>query len=73
VGSELDAAVARLVSLPTADPLLASRIKASARLELGPPGVDLGAALEIERGVQMWSLARKGVAGWQRPPAPPSP
>jgi enoyl-CoA hydratase len=70
---ELDAAVARLVELPAADPLLARRIKASARLELGPPGVDLGAALEIERGVQMWSLARKGVDGWQRPPARPNP
>jgi enoyl-CoA hydratase len=67
--AELDDLANRLVALPANDPQLARRIKASARLELGPPGVDLGAALEIERGVQMWSLARKGVDGWRQPPA----
>jgi enoyl-CoA hydratase len=70
---ELDAKAAALVALAAADPPLARKIKASARLELGPPGVDLGSALEIERGVQMWSLARKGVAGWQNPPPRPTP
>ncbi len=36
----------------------------SARLELGPPAVSWSSALEIERGVQMWSMARKGEGAW---------
>lgn len=58
---------AGLVRLAAADPELARRVKTSAQLELGPPAVGLAAGLEIERGVQMWSLARKGEAGWSRP------
>ena len=71
--AELDALVTRLVTLPAADPLLARRIKASARLELGPPGVDLGAALEIERGMQMWWLGRQGSGRLAAPAGPPDP
>jgi enoyl-CoA hydratase len=60
-----------LVARAAEDPLLARRVKHSATLELGPPAVGLGAAGEIERGVQMWSLARKGEAGWAQKPAKP--
>ncbi len=65
--ADLDHAAAALVTRAAADPMLARRIKASARLELGPPGVDLATGLEVERGMQMWSLARKGAEGWARP------
>jgi enoyl-CoA hydratase len=61
---ELESTVRRLVAGVAADPDLARATKASARRELGPPGVDLAAALEIERGPQMWSLGRKGASGW---------
>ena len=47
---------------------LARRIKKSADLELGPPAVPWAAAIELERGVQMWSLGRKGEAYWSTPP-----
>lgn len=55
-----------------ADPELSRRIKNSIRLELGPPGVSLAAALEIERGVQMWSMGRKGEEKWKRNPPKPN-
>ncbi|WP_431907497.1 enoyl-CoA hydratase-related protein [Nonomuraea jabiensis] len=62
----------RLVDMAAADPPLARRIKQSATLELGPPAVSWPSALEIERGMQMWSLGRKGSQGWDRkPPKPP--
>ncbi|WP_028653515.1 enoyl-CoA hydratase-related protein [Nocardioides halotolerans] len=56
--------VRRLVRGAGADPDLARLTKRSARRELGPPGVDLATALELERAPQMWSLARKGAEGW---------
>jgi len=52
-----------LVTLAAGDPVLARRIKASARLELGPPGIDLAAALEVERGAQLWSMGRRSPGG----------
>lgn len=61
-----------LVSLAAQDPVLTRRIKNSARLELGPPGVPWPAAVEIERGVQMWSMGRKGEAAWDKKPAKPT-
>ncbi|MGQ4267465.1 enoyl-CoA hydratase-related protein [Nocardiopsis changdeensis] len=61
---ELPALAGRLTAAAVADPELARRIKESARLELGPPGVPWPAALEIERGAQMWSMRRKGEAAW---------
>jgi len=61
---------AELVALPARDPQLARRIKKSADLELGPAAVSWAAAIELERGVQMWSLGRKGGAGWSAPPKP---
>jgi enoyl-CoA hydratase len=54
-----------LVEAAAADPALARRIKRSAGLGLGPNAVSWAAAVELERGVQMWSMARKGGAGWQ--------
>lgn len=59
--------------LPIADPELARRIKTSARIELETPGVSWPAAIELERGVQMWSLGRKGSSGWARKPEKPTP
>ncbi|RSN72102.1 enoyl-CoA hydratase-related protein [Actinomadura sp. WAC 06369] len=61
----------RLVEKAAADPALARRVKNSATLELGPPAVPWSAAVEIERGVQMWSLGRKGHDGWARKPSKP--
>jgi len=56
--------VDELVRTAAADPELTRRIMTSARLELGPPAVGWASALEIERGVQMWSMSRKGNAAW---------
>jgi enoyl-CoA hydratase len=53
-----------LVRTAAADPELTRRIMTSARLELGPPAVSWSSALEIERGVQMWSMSRKGKGSW---------
>jgi enoyl-CoA hydratase len=53
-----------LVAIAARDPALARRIKKSADLELGPAAVPWAAAIEVERGVQMWSLSRKGEALW---------
>jgi crotonobetainyl-CoA:carnitine CoA-transferase CaiB-like acyl-CoA transferase/enoyl-CoA hydratase/carnithine racemase len=61
-----------LVRLAASDPMLSRRIKNSAALELGPAAVPWAAAVELERGVQMWSLGRKGEAGWKRKPTEPS-
>lgn len=61
-----------LVSLAAQDPILVRKIKNSARLELGPPAIPWSAAVEVERGVQMWSMARKGEAAWDTPPPKPS-
>jgi enoyl-CoA hydratase len=60
-----------LVRGAAADPVLARRIKRSAVLELGPNAVSWAAAIELERGVQMWSMARKGGAGWNPPSTAP--
>ncbi|MET8352541.1 enoyl-CoA hydratase-related protein [Micromonospora sp. NPDC005206] len=67
----LDIAV-DLCRLPAADPELARRIKRSATIELEDPGLSWSAAVEVERGVQMWSLGRKGSQAWERKPAVPT-
>jgi enoyl-CoA hydratase len=54
-----------LVAGAAADPVLARRVKRSAVLELGPNAVSWAAAVELERGMQMWSMARKGDDGWK--------
>ena len=41
------------------DPQLARKAAASLRTELGPPRLPWGAALEVERGAQLWSLRRR--------------
>ncbi|WP_040841778.1 enoyl-CoA hydratase-related protein [Nocardia brevicatena] len=61
---ELDGLIAGLTAPAAADPELTRRIMTSARLELGPPAVSWSSALEIERGVQMWSMSRKGQSTW---------
>ncbi|WP_068166007.1 enoyl-CoA hydratase-related protein [Rhodococcus phenolicus] len=61
---EIQATVDELTRTAAADPELTRRIMTSARLELGPPAVGWQSALEIERGVQMWSMSRKGKASW---------
>lgn len=52
-----------IVASAAQDPLLARRVKTSAVLELGPGAVSWRAAVELERGAQMWSFTRKGEAG----------
>ena len=41
------------------DPQLARKATASLRTELGPPRLPWAAALEVERGAQLWSLRRR--------------
>lgn len=60
-----------MVALAASDPELTRRVKQSLTLELGAGTVPWPAAVEIERGAQMWSLARKGRAGWDRKPPKP--
>jgi enoyl-CoA hydratase len=60
-----------LLRLAARDPALSRKAKRSAALELENTAVPWGAAIELERGVQMWSLGRKGEAGWHRKPAKP--
>ncbi|RZL85324.1 MAG: enoyl-CoA hydratase [Rhodococcus sp. (in: high G+C Gram-positive bacteria)] len=62
---------AALLKLAARDPDLARRAKRSADLELGPHATTWPAAVELERGVQMWSLGRKSESGWKtHPPRP---
>lgn len=49
---------AELAATAAADPELARRTKRSLDLELGPAALPWPAAVEVERGVQMWSMAR---------------
>jgi enoyl-CoA hydratase len=67
--AELLPAATRLVALAAKDPKLTRKVKQSLMLELGGAPVTWSAAVEIERGAQMWSLARKGQEGWNRKPA----
>jgi enoyl-CoA hydratase len=62
----------RLLEQARIDPELTRRTKRSAHLELGPNAVSWSAAVELERGVQMWSLARKSESGWSTNPPRPS-
>jgi enoyl-CoA hydratase len=58
--SELVEDRAAELALRTAqDPELARKATASLRLELGPPRLPWAAALEVERGAQLWSLRRR--------------
>jgi enoyl-CoA hydratase len=71
--AELLPAATELVALAAKDPELTRRVKQSLTLELGGSPVTWPTAVEIERGAQMWSLARKGREGWDRKPAKPAP
>ncbi|MBA4024065.1 MAG: enoyl-CoA hydratase [Gordonia sp.] len=62
--ADVAALVDQLVVAATADPELTRRVLRSARLELGPPAISWSSALEVERGVQMWSMSRKGESSW---------
>ncbi|MER5917139.1 enoyl-CoA hydratase/isomerase family protein [Streptomyces sp. NPDC001982] len=61
-----------LVRFAAGDPMLARRVKKSAALQLDSPRASWAAGIELERGVQIWSLGRKGEAGWQRKPSEPT-
>jgi enoyl-CoA hydratase len=61
--AEVDARARELASTAARDPELARRVLGSLRRELDPPGVSWPAALELERGSQMWSLRRRNVKG----------
>ncbi|WP_207793242.1 enoyl-CoA hydratase-related protein [Nocardioides acrostichi] len=61
---EIEQQARSLAARAGSDPELSRRIKHSADLELGPNATSWAAAVELERGVQMWSLRRKGEAGW---------
>lgn len=54
----------RLAAVAGRDPKLTRAAIATLRTETGPPGVTWDAAVAMERGVQAWSLQRKGAAGW---------
>lgn len=54
--AELDARCIELAAYAGRNPRLARATTRSMRLELGPPALSWPAALELERGMQMWSL-----------------
>lgn len=56
-GAALDRAMS-LAAVAAKDPELSRRAIRSLRAESGPPGLPLPAAIELERGVQMWSFQR---------------
>jgi enoyl-CoA hydratase len=57
--ADVEAQAMELAARPGADPDLARRTAASMRTELGPPALPWGAALQLERPEQMWSMRRK--------------
>jgi len=60
---EVDGLAGSLAARAAADPELARRTARSLRFELGPPALPWPAALELERGPQMWSLRRRDLLG----------
>lgn len=56
---QVEARALELARVAAKDPLLTRRAVASFRTELGPPSISWDAALEVERGVQMWSQNRR--------------
>lgn len=57
--ADVETVALELAARPGADPDLARRTAASMRTELGPPALPWGAALQLERPEQMWSMRRK--------------
>jgi enoyl-CoA hydratase len=58
---EVEAAAFELARTPAADPELSRRTARSLRAALGPPALPWSAALELERGAQMWSMRRRAL------------
>jgi len=56
---EVEHRAAELARRPARDPELARKATASLRTELGPPRLPWAAALEVERGAQLWSMRRR--------------
>jgi enoyl-CoA hydratase len=56
---QVEERAAELARRPARDPELARKATASLRTELGPPRLPWAAALEVERGAQLWSLRRR--------------
>jgi enoyl-CoA hydratase len=56
---QVEERAAELARRPARDPRLARKAVASLRTELGPPQLPWAAALEVERGAQLWSLRRR--------------
>ena len=59
---DVDARARELATSVARDPELSRRVLGSLRVELDPPGVSWPAALELERGSQMWSLRRRATS-----------
>jgi enoyl-CoA hydratase len=59
--ADVDAAALELARTPAADPELSRRTARSLRAVLGPPALPWSAALELERGAQMWSMRRRAL------------
>jgi enoyl-CoA hydratase len=57
--SEVEPLALRIAQQVAHDPALARATVRTFRTELGPPGLSWAAALEVERGPQMWSLRRR--------------
>jgi enoyl-CoA hydratase len=76
--ADVEPAAMELAEVPGADPELARATARSVRAEQGPPALPWGAAVELERAAQMWSLRRRdlgeqGPAGaCVPPPRPPA-
>jgi enoyl-CoA hydratase len=56
---DVEGTALELAARAGADPQLARRTAASLRTVLGPPALPWGAAIELERASQMWSMRRK--------------
>ena len=56
---QVEERAAELARRAARDPQLARKATASLRTELGPPRLPWAAALEVERGAQLWSLRRR--------------
>jgi enoyl-CoA hydratase len=57
--AEVEPRALEIASSVAGDPELARTVARSFRAEVGPPQVSWPAALEMEKGVQMWSLRRR--------------
>jgi enoyl-CoA hydratase len=60
--AEVEGRALELAGRAGRDPLLARRAINSLRRELGPPAASWEAAVEMERGVQVWSMRRRFAA-----------